>query len=91
MTGALAGGGIPAKFGTASQGECPLYEGQVGLLFMDTKPQEVIRWFKDFYQHDFARSGNHASRVVALCHATPSVGPLRPAGSVLAQGAASSI
>jgi mRNA turnover protein 4 len=47
-------------------------KGQVGLLFTDTEPQEVIEWFKDFHQPDFARSGNHASRTVVL-----------PAGPVL--------
>jgi mRNA turnover protein 4 len=32
----------------------------------DTEPQEVIEWFKDFHQPDFARSGNRASRTVVL-------------------------
>ncbi|KAI0304473.1 ribosomal protein L10-domain-containing protein [Multifurca ochricompacta] len=41
-------------------------KGQVGLLFTDTEPQEVIEWFKDFRQPDFARSGNHAARTVIL-------------------------
>lgn len=41
-------------------------KGQVGLLFTDTEPQEVIEWFKDFHQPDFARSGNRASRTVIL-------------------------
>jgi mRNA turnover protein 4 len=41
-------------------------KGQVGLLFTDTEPQEVIEWFKDFHQADFARSGNRASRTVIL-------------------------
>jgi len=41
-------------------------KGQVGLLFTDTEPQEVIEWFKDFHQPDFARSGNRASRTVVL-------------------------
>ncbi|KAI0283917.1 ribosomal protein L10-domain-containing protein [Russula aff. rugulosa BPL654] len=41
-------------------------QGQVGLLFTDTEPQEVIEWFKDFHQPDFARSGNRASRTVIL-------------------------
>ncbi len=30
------------------------------------EPQEVIEWFKDFHQPDFARSGNCASRTVIL-------------------------
>ena len=41
-------------------------KGQVGLLFTDSEPQEVIEWFKDFHQPDFARSGNRASRTVIL-------------------------
>ncbi|THH06882.1 hypothetical protein EW145_g3772 [Phellinidium pouzarii] len=40
--------------------------GQVGLLFTDSPPTEVIEWFKDFRQPDFARSGNIASRDVEL-------------------------
>lgn len=41
-------------------------KGQVGLLFTDTEPQEVIEWFEDFQQADFARTGNNASRTVIL-------------------------
>ncbi|EAU85963.2 hypothetical protein CC1G_02986 [Coprinopsis cinerea okayama7 len=41
-------------------------KGQVGLLFTDTEPQEVIEWFADFKQPDFARAGNIASRTVIL-------------------------
>ena len=41
-------------------------KGQVGLLFTDTEPQEVIEWFEDFRQADFARTGNIASRTVIL-------------------------
>ncbi|KAH0832031.1 ribosomal protein L10-domain-containing protein [Lanmaoa asiatica] len=41
-------------------------KGQVGLLFTDTEPQEVIEWFEDFQQADFARTGNIASRTVVL-------------------------
>jgi len=41
-------------------------KGQVGLLFTDTEPQEVIEWFKDFRQADFARTGNRATRTVIL-------------------------
>ncbi|KAK2465264.1 hypothetical protein APHAL10511_002618 [Amanita phalloides] len=40
--------------------------GQVGLLFTDSNPQEVIDWFKDFKQSDFARSGNIATRTIVL-------------------------
>jgi mRNA turnover protein 4 len=41
-------------------------QGQVGLLFTDTEPQEVIEWFADFSQPDFARAGNVATRTVIL-------------------------
>ncbi|KAF8895354.1 hypothetical protein BD779DRAFT_1499018 [Infundibulicybe gibba] len=41
-------------------------KGQVGVLFTDTEPQEVVEWFLDFQQPDFARSGNLASRTVIL-------------------------
>jgi mRNA turnover protein 4 len=41
-------------------------KGQVGLLFTDTVPHEVIEWFKDFHQADFSRSGNRATRTVIL-------------------------
>lgn len=41
-------------------------KGQVGLFFTNTEPQEVIEWFADFQQPDFARAGNIASRTVIL-------------------------
>ncbi|KAJ6585137.1 ribosomal protein L10-domain-containing protein [Mycena capillaripes] len=41
-------------------------QGQVGVLFTDTEPDEVIEWFADFQQPDFARAGNIASRTVIL-------------------------
>ncbi|PPQ67714.1 hypothetical protein CVT25_009320 [Psilocybe cyanescens] len=41
-------------------------KGQVGLFFTDTEPQEVIEWFADFQQPDFARAGNRATRTVTL-------------------------
>ncbi|TFK40525.1 ribosomal protein L10-domain-containing protein [Crucibulum laeve] len=41
-------------------------KGQVGILFTDTEPQEVIEWFADFQQPDFARAGNVASKTVIL-------------------------
>jgi len=41
-------------------------KGQVGLFFTDTKPQEVIDWFADFQQPDFARAGNAATRTITL-------------------------
>lgn len=36
------------------------------MLFTDTDPNEVIEWFADFKQPDFARSGNLATRTVIL-------------------------
>ena len=33
---------------------------------MDTEPQVVIEWFKDFHQPDFAWSGNRTSHTVVL-------------------------
>ncbi|KAJ7147075.1 ribosomal protein L10-domain-containing protein [Mycena crocata] len=41
-------------------------QGQVGVLFTDTEPDEVLEWFADFQQPDFARAGNIASRTVIL-------------------------
>ncbi|KAK0244254.1 ribosomal protein L10-domain-containing protein [Armillaria nabsnona] len=41
-------------------------KGQVGLFFTDSEPQEVLEWFADFQQPDFARAGNLASRTVIL-------------------------
>ncbi|KAG6814241.1 hypothetical protein H0H92_015356 [Tricholoma furcatifolium] len=41
-------------------------KGQVGLLLTDSPPQEVIDWFVDFKQADFARAGNIASRTIVL-------------------------
>ncbi|KAJ7695679.1 ribosomal protein L10-domain-containing protein [Mycena rosella] len=41
-------------------------QGQVGVLFTDTEPDEVLEWFADFKQPDFARAGNIASRNVIL-------------------------
>jgi len=41
-------------------------KGQVGLFFTDTEPQEVIEWFADFQQPDFARTGNFATRTIIL-------------------------
>ena len=41
-------------------------KGQVGLLYVDTEPQELTDWFKDIHQLDFARFGNRASRTVIL-------------------------
>ena len=38
----------------------------MGLLFTDTEPQEVIDWFADFQQPDYARAGNIASQTVTL-------------------------
>ncbi|KAJ7600793.1 ribosomal protein L10-domain-containing protein [Mycena floridula] len=41
-------------------------KGQVGLMFTNSEPQEVIDWFEDFKQPDFARAGNRATRTVIL-------------------------
>ncbi|KAJ8518112.1 hypothetical protein ONZ45_g4795 [Pleurotus djamor] len=41
-------------------------KGQVGLLFTDWEPQEVIDWFADFKQPDFARAGNIATRTIII-------------------------
>lgn len=41
-------------------------KGQVGLFFTDSEPQEVIEWFDDFKQADYARTGNKATRAVIL-------------------------
>ncbi|OCH90914.1 mRNA turnover protein 4-like protein [Obba rivulosa] len=41
-------------------------KGQVGLFFTDSPPQEVLDWFADFQQPDFARSGNRATQTVVL-------------------------
>ncbi|KAI8978772.1 mRNA turnover protein 4-like protein [Trametes punicea] len=49
-------------------------KGQVGLFFTDSPPTEVLEWFADFQQPDFARTGNTASRTVIL-----------PAGPVMQQ------
>lgn len=38
----------------------------MGLFFTDSEPQEVIEWFADFQQPDFARAGNKATRTVIL-------------------------
>ncbi|PCH39977.1 mRNA turnover protein 4-like protein [Wolfiporia cocos MD-104 SS10] len=49
-------------------------KGQVGLFFTDTPPGEVLDWFADFQQPDFARAGNVAAQPVTL-----------PAGPVMQQ------
>ncbi|KAM6494244.1 Ribosomal protein L10 domain containing protein [Amanita muscaria] len=41
-------------------------KGQVGLLFTDSSPQEVMEWFEDFKQPDFARAGNVATKIIVL-------------------------
>ena len=38
----------------------------MGILFTNTAPEEVIDWFVDFKQPDFARAGNVASRTITL-------------------------
>ncbi|EKM51755.1 uncharacterized protein PHACADRAFT_262079 [Phanerochaete carnosa HHB-10118-sp] len=49
-------------------------KGQVGLMFTDSPPEEVIAWFDDFHPPDFARSGNRATQMFVL-----------PAGPVMQQ------
>ncbi|PWZ02706.1 hypothetical protein BCV70DRAFT_196954 [Testicularia cyperi] len=40
--------------------------GDVGLLFTDSPPAEVIDWFKDYQRVDFARGGAKATETVEL-------------------------
>ncbi|EPS93383.1 hypothetical protein FOMPIDRAFT_1136298 [Fomitopsis schrenkii] len=49
-------------------------KGQVGLFFTSSPPSEVLEWFADFQQPDFARSGNTASQTYII-----------PAGPVMQQ------
>ncbi|KAH9841814.1 mRNA turnover protein 4-like protein [Rhodofomes roseus] len=41
-------------------------KGQVGLFFTSSPPSEVLEWFADFQQPDFARAGNPASATFTL-------------------------
>lgn len=43
-----------------------LLQGQCGLLFTNIERYEVLRWFKDYANPDFARSGNVATESVFL-------------------------
>ncbi|KAF7320077.1 Ribosome assembly factor mrt4 [Mycena kentingensis (nom. inval.)] len=60
--------------GTTPEEECRMgihklakqIQGQVGLFFTDSEPDEVLEWFADFQQPDFARAGNVAARTVVL-------------------------
>ncbi|XP_062821666.1 mRNA turnover protein 4 homolog [Anolis carolinensis] len=40
--------------------------GEVGLLFTNRTKEEVIEWFSQFQESDFARSGNRATFAVSL-------------------------
>nr|AFK10538.1 mRNA turnover 4-like protein [Callorhinchus milii] len=40
--------------------------GEVGLLFTSRTKEEVIEWFDQFSENDFARSGNQATMAVTL-------------------------
>ncbi|PWN48527.1 hypothetical protein IE53DRAFT_347333 [Violaceomyces palustris] len=40
--------------------------GNVGLLFTDSPPSEVIDWFKHYTRRDYARAGSRATRTVEL-------------------------
>lgn len=35
-----------------------LLQGDRGLLFTDSPPEEVLEWFADYKQADYARTGN---------------------------------
>ncbi|KAH8104735.1 ribosomal protein L10-domain-containing protein [Cristinia sonorae] len=41
-------------------------KGQVGLMFTNSPPSEVIAWFADFHPPDFARSGNISPQTYTL-------------------------
>ncbi|XP_055515209.1 mRNA turnover protein 4 homolog [Leucoraja erinacea] len=41
-------------------------EGEVGLLFTDRTKAEVIEWFAQYSESDFARSGNKATMAITL-------------------------
>lgn len=40
--------------------------GDVGLLFTESSPAEVIDWFKDYQRVDFARGGSKATETIEL-------------------------
>jgi len=40
--------------------------GQCGLLFTNRPRNEVLKWFEEYYETDFARSGNIASETIVL-------------------------
>ncbi len=40
--------------------------GDVGLLFTESPPAEVIDWFKDYQRVDFARGGSKATETIEL-------------------------
>ncbi|EST09933.1 Ribosomal protein L10/acidic P0 [Kalmanozyma brasiliensis GHG001] len=40
--------------------------GDVGLLFTESSPAEVIDWFKDYQREDFARGGSKATETIEL-------------------------
>ncbi|KAL0268960.1 UNVERIFIED_CONTAM: hypothetical protein PYX00_010721 [Menopon gallinae] len=41
-------------------------KGQRGLLFTNEKTEDVVKWFSNFKQPEFARSGNKATKTVTL-------------------------
>ncbi|KAG8234921.1 hypothetical protein J437_LFUL015329 [Ladona fulva] len=41
-------------------------KGQCGLLFTNKKKEEVVKWFENYHETDFARSGNIATDTVIL-------------------------
>jgi len=40
--------------------------GQTGLLFTDSTKEEVLKWFAEYSEPDYARSGNKANQTVTL-------------------------
>jgi mRNA turnover protein 4 len=40
--------------------------GQHGLLFTNCKKDEVLKWFNEYHEADFARSGNTATQTVVI-------------------------
>ena len=41
-------------------------QGQVGLFFTDSEPQEVTEWFDDFKVPEFARAKQIATKTVTI-------------------------
>ncbi|TCD70888.1 mRNA turnover and ribosome assembly protein [Steccherinum ochraceum] len=41
-------------------------KGQVGIMFTNSPPSEVVEWFADFHPPDFARSGNLSPKTYTI-------------------------